>query len=60
MNWLYTEKGDPTFAEGMKVTLPGGYSEMAQYMWQELDQQYRKSLTSKGYSDIIFSIFVKK
>lgn len=44
----------------MKIILPFEDSDISKIFWLKLDQQYKDSLVSNGFSDIIFSIFIKE
>lgn len=60
LNWVYTNKGNVSFEEGMKaqfenVSPKTNYSEI----WDKMDQYYRKLLTEAGFSDTIFAVFRK-
>lgn len=60
LNWIYTNKGNASFEEGMKaqfdgVAHVGGYQEI----WQKMDQYYKQLLLEAGFSDTIFAVFKK-
>lgn len=59
LNWIYTNKGNKSFEEGMSAQLDQIPNPEYKEVWDKLDQHYRELLTERGYSDTIFAIFRK-